>query len=490
MTVEELIGLVEKIQKFETEFQTIEVKKAHGGCPEKLYDTLSSFSNQNEGGIIVFGLDENNQEQRFKCVGVYDANDLQKQVMEQCRQMVPPVRAVFQVAEFDEGKVVSAEIPPVSFVERPCYYSGQGRAQGSYIRVGDGDLKMTDFEIYSYEAFREHVHDDIRLVDDAERTDLNEDLVQKYIVEKKKERPDFSRLPEERILALLGIIKKGKITLAALLNFGIYPQGAFPQYAVTAVVVPGKQIGETTTSGARFLDNRRFEGPLSEMVESSVDFCRRNMRTQTIIQDGRRTDKVEYPINAIREAILNGLIHRDYSIYSEGTTVQIYLFTDRLEVHSPGLLYGSATVAMLGYERVDLRNPTLCLMAETMTSAESRYSGIPTMRLEMQEAGLPEPEFINNRKANEFIVIFRNSRKANEAAQAGSGKVGDKEEQILQFCRTPRTKKEIAEHLQISSVAYVMRRYIRPLLESGKMCMTNPAAPQSHGQKYCTNYKK
>ena len=87
-----------------------------------------------------------------------------------------------------------------------------------------------------------------------------------------------------------------------------------------------------------------------------------------------------YLINALREAILNALIHRDYSSYTEGTPVQLDFFTDRLEIHSPGGLYGRTTVEELGHSRPDLRNPALAVMADTLTDAENRYSGIPTIR--------------------------------------------------------------------------------------------------------------
>ena len=103
------------------------------------------------------------------------------------------------------------------------------------------------------------------------------------------------------------------LPLAAVLNFGIYPQGYLPQLGITAVVVPGKEIGETAQGdAARFLDNKRIEGTIAEMVEEALSFCKRNMKTPTIIdpQTGRRTDQTEYPISALREAILNALIHR------------------------------------------------------------------------------------------------------------------------------------------------------------------------------------
>ena len=91
MLSEELLVLIKKIQEIKAESQTVEVKSAHNGCPKRLYDTLSSFSNQDGGGIIVFGLDE---KQGFEAVGVYDLQDLQKSVTEQCNQMQPAVRAV------------------------------------------------------------------------------------------------------------------------------------------------------------------------------------------------------------------------------------------------------------------------------------------------------------------------------------------------------------------------------------------------------------
>ena len=147
----ELHRLIEQIRTRGCEGQTTEVKAARGGCPEKLYDTISSFSNQDSGGVMVFGLDERDQ---FRKVGVYDAQDLQKKVMEYCEQMTPVVRPVFTVCDEDGLVFVSAEIPPLDVSERPCFKTARGRLQGSYIRVGDADKPMTEYEVYSYEAYR------------------------------------------------------------------------------------------------------------------------------------------------------------------------------------------------------------------------------------------------------------------------------------------------------------------------------------------------
>lgn len=475
MLSEELLVLIKKIQEIKAESQTVEVKSAHNGCPKRLYDTLSSFSNQDGGGIIVFGLDE---KQGFEAVGVYDLQDLQKSVTEQCNQMEPAVRGVFTFAEYEDKNICALEVPSVELVERPCYYKGAGKVKGSYIRVGDADLPMTDYEIYSYESYKKHIHDDEREVERIDLSYMDREILDKYIVEKKQAKPKFSKLNEEQIYEMLNIKRNERFTLAAVMNFALYPQGVFPQLGITAVVVPGYSIGELGNSGERFVDNKRIEGTISEMLEEAMVFCKRNMKIKTIIdtKTGKRNDRTEYPINAVREAILNALIHRDYSVHTEGTPIQINFFTDRLEIHSPGGLYGRMTVEQLGKARPDLRNPTLATMAESLNQAENRYSGIPTIRMEMKEYGLPEPEFKNGR--NEFVVTLYNKEIEQKKICLTL------EDKIVEFCKEPKSRKEIAEFLEIKTTTYAYSKYILPLLEEGRLGMTIPGIPASRNQKY------
>ena len=91
MQTQELINLVTEIRRQKTEKQTIELKAANGGFPGKIYDTLSSFSNQDDGGIMIFGVTDKPD---FEIVGVYDAEDVQRKIMESCDQMEPKVRAL------------------------------------------------------------------------------------------------------------------------------------------------------------------------------------------------------------------------------------------------------------------------------------------------------------------------------------------------------------------------------------------------------------
>lgn len=482
MLQEELIELAKSVNKQKAEGQTIEVKAAHSDCPKRLYDSLSSFSNQDQGGIILFGLDESKQ---FDIVGVYDPQDLQKKVTEQCLQMEPPVRAFFTLADIGGKCICSAEIPAIDISDRPCFYRGAGKTKGSYIRVGDADLSMTDFEIYSYEAFRKHLHDDERPVSRATLQLMDQDKMNRYVLEKSIDRPGFARLNTDQSYEMLALTRDGIPTLAAVMNFSLFPQGFFPQYAITAIAVPGTEIGDIAADSARFIDNKRIEGTIPEMVNEALSFCKRNMKTRTIIdrETGMRSDRTEYPIAALREAILNAVIHRDYSIHTEGTPVQIDFFTDRVEIHSPGNLYGRMSVEQLGIAKPDLRNPALAVMAETLTSAEHRYTGIPTMRNSMIEHGLPEPKFENRR--NEFVVIFYNTPHSFEETPA-LDQPTTHTNNLLEYCRIPRTRQEIADFLEVKTSFYAISHYVKPLLASGDLAMTIPTKPKSRSQKYVT----
>lgn len=217
MQSEALKQIVLDIQHQKTEKQTVELKAAGHGCPTRLYDTLSSFSNQDEGGIIIFGVDEKSG---YEIIGVYDPQDLQKKITEQCKQMEPMVRALFTVCEVNGKIIVSAEIPGVDVAYRPVFYKGVGRIKGSYIRVGESDEPMSEYEIYSYEAFRKRIRDDIRKVDDAKLQLLDEKRLNDYLTAVKQERRNLSdNVSDEEILELMGVTSDGIPTLAGLMTF-------------------------------------------------------------------------------------------------------------------------------------------------------------------------------------------------------------------------------------------------------------------------------
>lgn len=471
MQTEDLKKLVRNIHKIKCESQNIEAKAAEKGCPTRLFDTLSSFSNQDDGGIIVFGLDERDG---FSLKGVYDVQDLQKKVTEQCKQMEPPVRALFTVCEIDGKAVVSAEIPGADISERPVFYRGVGRMKGSYVRVGKSDEHMSEYEIYSYEAFRKRIRDDIRTTGNSNMLLADENRMKKYLDAVVAERRNLANnVSHEEILELMGITCGGAPTLAGIMTFSKYPQAYFPQLCITAVALPGTEMGIVGDDGERFIDNRRITGAIPDMLDEAVEFVRKNSRTKTIIDEyGRRHDKEEYPIKAVREAILNALVHRDYSVHTENLPIRIEMYRDRMEITNSGGLYGRISIDALGKVHPETRNAILANMLALLKITENRYSGIPTMQMELSKAGLPAPRF--SVVHGEFKVVMKNGY--NKEAMSVS-------DSIVEYCCTPRTRSELIAFTG-KSRTYTMSQMVQPLVDSGRLKMTLPEKPKSSKQKF------
>ena len=191
-------------------------------------------------------------------------------------------------------------------------------------------------------------------------------------------------------------------------------------------------------------------------------------------------DIAEYPIVAIREAILNSLVHRDYSVHTEGMPIQILMYNDRIEIKNPGGIYGRLTIDQLGKMQPDTRNPVIVTAMEVMEFTENRYSGIPTIRREMKEHGLYEPIFQDDRGT--FIVTLRNQIVNDNEAYTTD--ISEIEKRLLDFLEMPRSRKEIAEHLGIRTISYAIQTYITPLIDKKLVKMTIPESPRSHSQQY------
>ena len=271
-----------------------------------------------------------------------------------------------------------------------------------------------------------------------------------------------------------------KVTLSATLLFSPYPQAYFPQLCITAIVIPGRTIGSLGDMGERFSDNQRIEGIIPEMLDEALLFVKRNMRTKTIISPttGRRTDRTDYPITAVREAIINALVHRDYSTHTEGMPIQLIMFEDRIEIHNPGGLYGRITIDQLGKIQPDTRNPVLASALETLGITENRYSGIPTIRMEMEKYNLRQPEFLDERGS--FIVKLYKESKNDYEDMSNDEETNN----LIVFCKTPRTRKEICDYLGLNSVTYAIQTYVNPLVEAGVIKLSIPDKPKSPKQLY------
>ena len=477
MTSEALLDLIDAVVRSRSEYQHVELKAARRGCPERFYDTLSSFSNRDDGGIIIFGVDE---KENFDQCGVYDLQDIQQKITEQCDSMTPKVRPLFSYAERNGKYFCSVEVPAIDISERPCYYAGKGRLKGSYVRVGTNDEPMTEYEIYSYEAYRKKYQDDIREIPRVSEKSIDQTALNEYIRLLSENKPNLSRLDKEQVCELMSITVNGQYSLTATLLFGLYPQAYFPQLCIIATVLPGDEVGEVGALQERFVDNLRIEGSVSDMLSQALNFVRKNLRKKTIIDPttGERRDMWDYPMTAVREVLLNALVHRDYSIHTEGMPIQLQIFPDRIVVTNPGGLYGRISLDQLGQIQPDTRNPVLATALETLNITENRYSGIPTIRREMREAGLPMPQFEDNRGSFRVTLFGERTSVIKKSIE---------EADILAFCMVPRSRNELASFLGIKSIPYAIRTYITPLVDDGKLLLSNPQHPKSPSQKYKTN---
>lgn len=477
MQTKELINLIDNIVSLKTETNNIEFKKAKDGVPENLYDTFSSFSNTS-GGIIIFGVDEKNN---YDICGITNPDIFQKKITEQSLMMEPKIRPIITICEYNEKIVASAEIPELDVFNKPCYYSGKGKMKGSYIRVGDADLPMTDYEIYSFDAFKYKTEDELRSKERIEKDIFNEISINAFLDKIISIKPNLINLDKDTILKMNGIIDKNNYpTVCGILNFGKYPQIFSPNLDIVAVRCSTNDYGVEDQNGIRFLDNKRLDGTISEMLKLAISFVINNIKKATRINDsGVREDVLEYPIKAIREIILNALIHRDYSIHTENEPIRLTIFDDRIEISNPGGLYGRLSLDELGKVHSDIRNPFIASILEILEVTENRYSGIPTIYAEMKKAGLMEPKFESVRGT--FKVTLYNSKKTDIINE-------DFVSKIKAYCKTPRTKESLAKFFGYDEKhpAYFINSYVIPLIEQGILAYTIPNKPRSKKQKIYT----
>ena len=409
MKIIELRQIVSEIRSTQSESDTIEVKTARGGTPKRLYEAMSAFANRTGGGIILFGLDES---RNFSIAGVGNAHQLQEEITSLASDnMEPALRPEFTIDEIDGKTIVAVEIDEVPASQKPCFYKTAGLPKGAYLRVGNTNRQMTEYEVFGYLSGRGQPTHDEETVPDASLENLDNALIETYIERLRQIRPraGFLKNSREEILLRLKIAAKdnGAIrpTLAGLLMFGKYPQEFFPQLMITFVQYFGTTEDEKTPQGARFVDNRRFEGPITEMLSEAETYIMSAMRKSSLIEGMFRRDIMEYPRESVRESIANAVAHRDYSPYVRGSYIQIRMFADRLEVRSPGGLFGNVTVDNLEDEH-STRNARMMRMMEDMQVVENRGSGISAMLHAMREANMEPPRF-DDRRAS-FKVTFRN----------------------------------------------------------------------------------
>lgn len=416
MDDQDLADIVENLRLFGSDVYDVEAKRAATALPKSVRDTLSAFANT-AGGTLILGLDE---AQGFVATGVDDSSKVAADLASVCSdEMTPPLRPLIRQHVFEGVQLVVAEVPELPAADKPCFYQGAGMTRGSYVRVSDGDRRLTSYEVQMILAGRGQPREDERAVETLTESDLDAAMVDQFVDRLRITRPyAFRDLDRQEILQRTRVLVKDERgddhpSLAGLVALGKYPQSTFPQLMLSFVHYP-TITGQDPISGERFIDNVPVEGPIPVIVKEVMAILRRNMARRSIVAGYGRTDAWEYPETALREAIVNALVHRDLSSASMGTQVQVEMYPDRLVVRNPGGLFGPVSVDNLAVEGVSsARNATLLkiledisLVGDTRTVCENRGSGIRAMINALREARMNLPKFED--RISSFTVTFPN----------------------------------------------------------------------------------
>ena len=491
MTIQELEALVTNLRNIGNDTHTCEVKEAVGKLPSSIVDTLSAFSNGN-GGTIILGLSEQNS---FMPAPGFVASNMQNAIVAAGEKLTPVVCPEIEIFPFEGTEILVASVYPLPIEDKPCYVTERGMYRGSYIRTGDGDHRLSKYEVDRLVESNRQPCWDVEVVSKATMADLDEVLVTKLVERQKILHPRiFQHMSEEDVLTNLRIIGEDngttRPTLAGLLAIGRYPQKFFPTLIVTFTRYPNS-FEETlfngtakTTRDYRFLDNQTIVGSIPYLISESVDCVRKNMNTGALIEGAFRKDLPDYPLIAVREAVANALQHRDYSPEGRGSAVNINMYPDRLEILNPGGLFGRVTLEDLGKPGITAsRNQFLSTILETTPYpgegfvVDNRGSGIRAIAASLNQAGM-YPAKIYSSLTNFRIVFLKRRRVSAEKRISGN----DLEQVILtELDKQPSLSLLELINLSGRSRSLVSSR-IKKLVEDGKI---EPIEPyKSPKQRY------
>nr|MBC8423188.1 transcriptional regulator [bacterium] len=254
-----------------------------------------------------------------------------------------------------------------------------------------------------------------------------------------------------------------------------------PQAYVTCLLGRGRDK-------VHILDRKDFAGGVVEDIEHSLRFIERNTRLEYKIEKLKREEIPEYPMAALREAITNAVMHRDY--FQAGANVFVEVYSDRIEVTNPGGLPNGLAPADLGTVSVR-RNLLVADLLHRIGYIEKAGTGIRRMREDAERHGCPEPQF---KGTGFFTAVFRPRPRPEQlngdgekAAQVGT-KSGPSRDQVrlLDFARSPRALLELMELAGRSNRTKFREQVVHPLLETGWLEMTIPDKPRSSKQRYRT----
>ena len=415
--------------------------------PAELAERMCGMVNSRKGGWIVLGVEDASG----AVVGVERPNETIDALLRASRLVRPPLNiegSGLTVVDLDGATVVVAHIP----ANDGQLYQASGVF---WQRRGTYTTPMTAEEIHAHMHSTGTLAWERMVCPNATLDDLDPDLLDAHLnLRDERSRNHLRQMPCDELLVRLHCAAHDtdgplRPTNAGVLMFGRYPSLLVLQNEVVCI-----RYGDSLGVG-RYQDRKNISGTITEIIDKAADFLRANIREGAEIIRFTRIDIPEYPYEALREALVNAVAHRDYSL--EGESIRIFFYADRVEIHSPGLLPPGVTVEELAAMRAPSRprNPLLTqFLRETPGYMERIGSGARLMIQEMQGLGLPEPEFVER---HEFVVFFRNGQ-----SPAGADATPFNAHQILAI-RLVHTKGSISSQEYVEATGAPERTAVREL---------------------------
>lgn len=314
----------------------VEVKQASQGLPQDIGTTICAFANMPDGGLIILGVSEAGG---FSTTGVSDPATVESGLASVARQTVHPAPYIETTSIDHDGlPVVACHVAPLAPSAKPARFRGE-----AYLRQADGDYVMGPADLRMVEIAglheRERLDYDASPVPGASPEDFDKDLVASLARRARRSSVRLRDLDERAILRQLGATTaSGEPTVAGLYALGNFPQGLLPALRVTAAVQLPRD-----SSGVRTQNLRVFDGPVPDLLSSTLEWVTNNLTTrQSYGSDGNLRSIPELPLQAVREALANALVHRDLGpdTLGVGRSIDVRLAENALTITSPGGLRG------------------------------------------------------------------------------------------------------------------------------------------------------
>jgi ATP-dependent DNA helicase RecG len=360
------------------ESETVEFKKSTGEWKE-IIETLSAFANT-RGGIILVGIDKKKKVCGVS-VGKGTIEDLTNKIVNNTEPKIYPEIGIHSL---NKKKIIYIKVETYPYDVVLAFGKPFKRVGKNTVRMSKDEYKRRILEIHKRELYF-----DGQICPEAGLSDIDERKVREFLRKAKNKRKlDIDEtLSLEEILRKLKLMREESLTNACILLFGKNPQDFFIQAGVKCIRFKGIDIT------ADMLDFKDAEGDIFEQLEETENFIFRNIGLRAWLEDRKleRQEKWEYPPKAIREALVNAIVHRDYR--SRGK-VQVRIYDDRIEFWNPGRLPSGWTPETLkGEHTSEPFNPLIFKMFFWTGEVDDIGSGTNKIINWCKEWGLPEPEF-------------------------------------------------------------------------------------------------